>query len=49
MNKNIVRELELIIEMNDLRELGMTEEEVLGFFEFYYESWEIQNDQNCNN
>jgi hypothetical protein len=49
MNKKIVRDLELVLEIQELRELGITDEEVLGFIDIFYESWELNGDGTFEN
>jgi hypothetical protein len=49
MNKKIVRDLELVVEIQELRELGIDEEEIAGFFGIYYESWELNENGTFNN
>ena len=49
MNKNIVRDLELVIEMKELRELGLDDTEVLGYFDLYSDTWELANGEAFDN
>ena len=44
MNKKIIKDLELALEIKELKNLGMTEEEIVGFFDMYCENWELCND-----
>lgn len=45
MTKLII-DLEFLLEMEELRKKGLTEEEIQGYFEFYAESWvDIQNEK----
>lgn len=43
MNKNIIRDLELILEVQELRDLGLTDDEVIGFVDMYSSEWELDN------
>lgn len=43
MNKNIIRDLELKIEMDGLRDIGMTEEEIEGYFDIFLDNWEFSD------
>lgn len=36
---SLLNAVELQIELQELRELGLTEEEIDGFIEFFFESW----------
>jgi hypothetical protein len=49
MNKNIIRDLELILEINDLKLLGLIDDEIVGFIELYADSWELLDDQTYEN
>ena len=44
MNKKIVRDLELVVEIQELREMCITENEIVGFLDMYYENWELNDD-----
>jgi len=37
--KNLINSLELCSEIEELKDLGLTEEEILGFIDFFYEGW----------
>ncbi len=37
--KKLINEIELKIELDELRELGLTEEEICGFIEMFYNQW----------
>jgi len=37
----LARELELFIEIKELREIGLTEEEIFGYIDMYLSSWGI--------
>jgi hypothetical protein len=49
MNTKIVRDLELILEIQELRDLGMCNEELEGFLDLYYEEWEFNDVATFNN
>jgi hypothetical protein len=40
--------IELEIELKELRELGLTEEEIIGFIEVFYDSCEMPEDTILN-
>ncbi|MFA5023470.1 MAG: hypothetical protein WC523_00735 [Patescibacteria group bacterium] len=46
--KNLMDALELYVEIEDLKKMELTEEEILGFLEVYYESWFQKNDSESN-
>lgn len=37
--EKLVNSLELKLEIQELKILGLTDEEILGFIEFFYENW----------
>lgn len=37
--KGLLTELELQIEIEELRKIGLSEEEIEGYFDFYVDSW----------
>ena len=37
--KGLIMELELFIEMKELKEIGLTEEEIFGYVDMYLNSW----------
>jgi hypothetical protein len=39
LNKNILIQLEILQEVEDLKALGLTEIEVEGYIEMYWENW----------
>ena len=41
---SLMNSIELRIEIQELKEIGLTDEEVLGYIEFYYNSWAIFSD-----
>ena len=42
----LIIDLEFLLEMEELRKKGLTEEEIQGYFEFYAESWvDTQNEK----
>ena len=43
--QGLLRELELQIEIEELRKIGLSEEEIEGYFELYMDSWmpDLQN------
>jgi hypothetical protein len=46
--KRFIDAIELELEIMELRELGLTEEEVIGFIEVFYESWIATDDTILN-
>lgn len=36
---NLLADLERIVEEEELRKIGLTEEEIEGYFDFYFDSW----------
>lgn len=49
MNKKIVRDIELALEIQELRKLGLEEEELEGYISFFSKEWEFDNEeQNLN-
>lgn len=36
---NLITDLEMQIEKEDLQNKGLTDEEIIGYFEFYADSW----------
>ena len=38
---SLMNDVELRIEIQELEEMGFTEEEILGYIEFYYDSWVV--------
>lgn len=43
--KNLLTDLEMQIEIEDLRNKGLTEDEIAGYFEFYADSWVADKQQ----
>jgi len=43
--KNLLTDLEMQIEIEDLRNKGLSEEEIAGYFEFYADSWVADKQQ----
>ena len=39
MNENLLTSIEMYLETEELRKLGLSEEEIEGYFEFYLDSW----------
>ena len=37
--KNLEVQLELLVEQQELRDLGLTDEEIEGYIDFYWNSW----------
>ncbi|KKL95720.1 hypothetical protein LCGC14_1851760 [marine sediment metagenome] len=37
----LMNDIELRVEIQELEEMGLTEEEILGYIEFYYDSWVV--------
>lgn len=37
--KSLLEDIELQLEMQELKRLGLNEEEIAGYFEYYIESW----------
>lgn len=37
--KGLISELDLFIEIEDLKEMGLIEEEIFGYIDMYIESW----------
>jgi hypothetical protein len=46
--KKFIDAIELELEMKELRELGLTEEEIIGFIEVFYDSWVMPEDMSMN-
>ena len=42
--KGLLTELELQIEIEELRRIGLSEEEIEGYFDFYVDSWIVSLD-----
>jgi len=38
---SLMNDVELRVEIQELEEMGLTEEEILGYIEFYYDSWVV--------
>ena len=36
-------DLEFILEMEELKKIGLTEEEIQGYFELYADNWVLEN------
>jgi len=36
---NLINNIEILLELEQLRKIGLSEEEIAGYFEFYAESW----------
>jgi hypothetical protein len=49
MNTRIVRDLELRLEMQELRELGLNDDDLDGFLDLYYEEWGLDDVEAFNN
>ena len=45
MNKRIVRDLELALELSELRSLCLTEDELVGYLETFAANWELNDDE----
>jgi len=41
MNTKLVNDLELYIELEELKKFGLTDEEIEGYLDFYYTTWAI--------
>lgn len=48
--RGLLYELELHVETEELRKIGLSEEEILGYFDYYADSWtqDLQNQSPLN-
>jgi hypothetical protein len=37
--ENLLNDIEIFLEINELRKSGLSEEEILGYFELYTDEW----------
>lgn len=45
---NLEVQLELFVEQQELRDLGLTEEEIEGYIDFYWDSWFSLDQEVCH-
>ena len=46
--ESLLNSIELQLEIKELRDVGLTEEEIEGYIEFYHDSWIVPNDTLLN-
>jgi len=47
--ESLVNELELQVEIQELKAIGLNEEEIQGYIEFFYDSWVVFSDTSMLN